>query len=105
MSAVFALESFLRVDVGGAGRFPGDTFFARASHVGLKGSFGSVTLGRNGTPLFVTTLLTNAFGDSFGFSPSIRQLFIPSGGMLPSSVTPPGTTRSPTRALRGVACR
>ncbi|MDE2452333.1 MAG: porin [Burkholderiales bacterium] len=82
LSATFALESFFRANNGNSGRFDGDTYFARNSNVGLKGAYGAVKFGRITTPLFVTTLLTNAFGDSFGFSPAIRQLFIPSNGML-----------------------
>src|SRR6185436_14110861 len=62
---------------GAAGRFNGDAFWARDAYVGLSGAFGTTTLGRNTTPLFVSTLLFNAFGDSFGFSPSIRQMFTP----------------------------
>lgn len=77
----FALESFLRADTGNSGRFPGDGFFTRNAFVGLQGNFGTVRLGRNTTPLFVSALLFNAFGDSFGFSPSIRQQFTPSTGL------------------------
>lgn len=77
----FALESFLRADTGNFGRFTGDAFFARNAFVGLQGNFGAVRLGRNTTPLFVSTLLFNAFGDSFGFSPSIRQQFTPTTGL------------------------
>lgn len=85
LKAVFKLEHFLRADAGAAGRFNGDAFWARNAYVGLQGEFGSTTLGRNTTPLFVSTLIFNAIGDSFGFSPSIRQLFTPSTGlgMLP----------------------
>lgn len=79
--ASFALESFLRTDTGNSGRFTGDGFFTRNAFVGLHGDFGNVRLGRNTTPLFVSTLLFNAFGDSFGFSPSIRQQFTPSTGL------------------------
>lgn len=75
LSAVFAIEHFLRADTGSAGRFDGDAFWARSAHVGLAGTFGTVQLGRNTTALFVNTLLFNAFGDSFGFSPSIRHYF------------------------------
>ncbi len=75
LSAVFALESFLRTDTGAAGRFDGDVFWARSAYVGLASGAGTVTLGRNTTSLFVNTLLFNAFGDSFGFSPAIRQTF------------------------------
>ena len=75
LQARFALEAFNRTDTGIAGRFPGDAFYARNAFVGLSGAFGTTQLGRNTTPLFVSTLIFNAFGDSFGFSPSIRQYF------------------------------
>ena len=75
LSAAFAIESFMRNDTGDAGRFGGDPFWARSAWVGLSGGFGSVNLGRNTTSLFVHTLIFNAFGDSFGFSPSIRHYF------------------------------
>jgi predicted porin len=75
LSAKFALESFLRADSGSAGRFTGDAFWARAANAGLVGSFGTVTLGRNTPALFVSTLVFNAFGDSFGYSPSIRHYY------------------------------
>lgn len=75
-TAVFALESFLRADNGAAGRFDGDAFWARNAFVGLSHQrFGTLRLGRISTPLFVQTLVFNAFGDSFGYSPSIRQYF------------------------------
>lgn len=75
MKANFAIESFLRADSGNSGRFNGDAFWARNAYVGLSGAMGSVTAGRNTTSLFVSTLIFNAFGDSFGFSPSIRHYF------------------------------
>lgn len=81
LKAKFALDHFLRLDSGSAGRFNGDAFWARDAYVGLSGAFGTTVLGRNTTPLFVSTLLFNAFGDSFGFSPSIRQLFTPAATM------------------------
>jgi predicted porin len=80
LKAVFAFEHFLRLDEGAAGRFNGDAFWARSAFVGLQGDFGTSKLGRNTTPLFVSTLIFNAVGDSFGFSPSIRQLFTPATG-------------------------
>ena len=77
LSAIFALESFLRADTGASGRFNGDAFFARNTFVGLtQKGVGTVRLGRNTTPLFVSTLVFNAFGDSFGYSPSIRHYFL-----------------------------
>ena len=76
LSAVFKIESYVRADTGASGRFNGDTLFARTASVGLSSnSFGTLTLGRNTTPLFVSTLSFNAFGDSFGYSPSIRHYF------------------------------
>lgn len=76
MAAVFRLETFIRNDTGASGRFGADTFWSRNSTVGLtKNGMGTLTLGRNTTPLFVQTLLNNAFGDSFGYSPAIRHYF------------------------------
>jgi predicted porin len=75
-SAGFTLESFFLVDSGGASRVPGvDSFWSRNAFVNLAGGFGNVRLGRMGAPLFVSTLIFNAFGDSFGYSPAIRQYF------------------------------
>lgn len=75
LSAVFVLEHFLRADTGAAGRFDADTFWARNAYVGVGGSVGTLTLGRNTTSLFVQTLIFNAIGDSFGYSPAIRHYF------------------------------
>lgn len=76
LRANFALESFLLLDTGGQSRVPGvDAFWARNAYVGFSGGFGSVRLGRTAPPLFVSTLLFNALGDSFGYSPSIRQYY------------------------------
>ncbi|HEX6703287.1 MAG TPA: porin [Albitalea sp.] len=77
LQAKFKIEHFLRADTGQAGRFDGDAFWARDAYVGLSGAFGTTVLGRNTTPLFVSTVLFNAFGDSYGFSPSVRHLFTP----------------------------
>jgi len=76
LRANFTLESFLLADSGGASRVPGvDAFWARNANVSLSGGFGVVKLGRQGPALFVSTLLFNALGDSFGYSPSIRQWY------------------------------
>lgn len=76
VSAIFQLDSFLRSDGGQAGRFDGDAFWARNAWVGLSSKeIGTLKVGRNTTPLFVSTLMFNAFGDSFGYSPSIRHIF------------------------------
>jgi predicted porin len=76
LRAVFLIESYLRGDTGQSGRFDGDNFWARSAYVGLSSnSLGSLRLGRNTTPLFVSTVNFNAFGDSFGYSPSVRHVF------------------------------
>ncbi len=80
LRAVFRLESYLRVDVGAAGRSDGDAFWAREASVGLSGSFGTTVLGRVPTPLFLSTISFNPFGESIGFSPAVRQYF--SGAVL-----------------------
>ena len=76
LSAVFRLEHFLRADTGEAGRFNGDSFWSRTASVGLSHKdYGTLTLGRNTTPLFVATINFNPFGDSFGLSPAVRHYF------------------------------
>ena len=76
LSAVFRLEGFVRADTGASGRFTGDTLFSRTASVGLSSkSFGTFTVGRNTTPLFVSTVSFNPFGDSYGYSPSTRHYF------------------------------
>lgn len=83
LSAQFKLEGFLRGDTGEQGRFAGDAQFARTSSVGLSHKdFGTISFGRTTTQLFVSTLLFNAFGDSFGYSPSIRHYFSSGAGSV-----------------------
>lgn len=87
LKAVFSIESFMRNDTGQSGRFDADTFWARSAYVGLSSGAGTVTMGRNTTSLFVNTLIFNAFGDSFGFSPAIRQTFTSGGAVQVSGDT------------------
>ena len=76
LSGLFKLEGFMRADTGAQGRFDGDAQFSRTASVGLSHKdYGTLTLGRNTTALFSSTLSFNAFGDSFGYSPSIRHYF------------------------------
>jgi len=79
LTGLAVLEGFLRPDVGDAGRYDGDPFWARDAFVGLKGGFGSVMLGRNTTPYYISVISTNPFGGSFGFAPSIKNSFL--GGL------------------------
>ena len=71
LKAGFALGAFFRGDDGSAGRFNGDTFFARDANVSLSGGFGTVKLGRSMAPNFLPTILFNPFGDSFTVSPLV----------------------------------
>jgi predicted porin len=76
LKAVFTLEDFYRINGGQTGSFDGQSFFGRNAFVGLSGNFGELTLGRNTTPLFVSTLLFNPFGNSFVFSPVVLHTFL-----------------------------
>jgi predicted porin len=79
----FALETYIGVDTGTAGRSVSDPFWGRSAYVGLQGAFGTSVLGRSPTPLYQSTRLFNPFGDSTHFSPSIRQYFT---GALPAII-------------------
>ncbi|HVE09291.1 MAG TPA: porin [Paraburkholderia sp.] len=85
LKAVFALEDFFRSNNGRYGSFDGQSFFARNSYVGLETPAGTLTLGRNTVPLFVSTILFNPFIDSFNFSPMVLHTYIDSG-LGPASV-------------------
>lgn len=84
--AIFAMEAFFLADAGTAGRFIGDNFFARSAYVGLSSAdLGTVKLGRNTNQTFLALLLFNAFGDSFGFSPTIQHYFTDSRSLTGGS--------------------
>ncbi|MBU6271876.1 MAG: porin [Betaproteobacteria bacterium] len=79
LKAVFAVESFMRMDVGAGGRFgagaSGDPLFTRNAYIGLENAMGRVAFGRQTTPYFLSTIIYNPFGDSFVFSPAVQQTF------------------------------
>ncbi|MGC4078109.1 MAG: porin [Rubrivivax sp.] len=77
LKATFAIEHFLQADAGTAGRFVGDKFWARNAYAGLATNYGEYQFGRTTTTMFVSTLMFNAIGDSFAFSPSILQVLTP----------------------------
>ena len=85
LRAVFKLEAYLRPENGTVGRDANDAFFGRESSVGLSGAFGTTLLGRTVTPMFLTTVNYNPFGESAEFSPSTRQYFGTRGVMLGDS--------------------
>ncbi|MEO6407411.1 MAG: porin [Burkholderiaceae bacterium] len=73
------LEHYLRPDTGAVGRFGADPFWSRSANVGFQGAFGTSVIGRTATPLYQSTALLNPFGDSFTFSPTLRQYFSGNG--------------------------
>ncbi len=69
------LTAFVRMDTGEQGRFPGDPLWSQRASLGVSSPFGSVDLGRVATPLFVTMISSNPFGDSSSFSPIFLHLY------------------------------
>lgn len=74
--AIFTLEDFFLPQNGQAGRFTGDTFFSRNAYVGIESIYGTLTLGRQTTPLFISTILFNPFVDSYEFSPMVWHTYL-----------------------------
>jgi predicted porin len=87
LKITFAMEHFLRADTGTAGRFDGDNFWARNAYVGLATNYGEYQFGRTTTTMFVSTLMFNAIGDSFAFSPSILQVLTPQTDNRPDAAS------------------
>lgn len=79
LQAHFALTGFLRPDAGVQGRFNGDGMFTRDANVGLSGSFGRISVGRDLAPNFIPTLTFSPFGGSFAFAPLELHTQTPSG--------------------------
>ncbi|NRR29744.1 porin [Oxalobacteraceae bacterium] len=83
LSAIFALESVVRLDTGESGRFAGDTLFSRAAYVGLQDTWGTLKIGRVPNPLFQATGNLNPFGFSTRFAPLMTQLWaVPYGASV-----------------------
>ncbi len=82
--AVYALSAFIRADTGDSGRTPTDRFWARYAYVGLQGGWGSLRLGRIGTPTFGNAIRFSPFADSTTFGPYMQHVY--TGGQ--SLVTP-----------------
>jgi len=69
LSVLFTLDSYVRPDIGGAGRTDTDGYFSRNAHVGLRhAQWGTLVLGRTSTPLIGALFSTNAFLTSTPFS-------------------------------------
>jgi predicted porin len=86
LAASFELGSFLRLDTGETGRngaigapvnVAADPFWSQSSWVGLSSrQFGRVRLGNFGTPMWIQSLTSNAFGDSTTVSPINMVTFV-----------------------------
>nr|WP_315394518.1 porin [uncultured Duganella sp.] len=74
LQAVFTLESGLNVDTGTMGQ--GNRLFGRQASVGLKGAFGTVTLGRQINMTFLSSLKSDVMGPNL-FSMSSIDPYIP----------------------------
>ncbi|MBY4898554.1 porin [Cupriavidus sp. AU9028] len=76
LKAIFDLNGFYRADNGRAGRFDADGMLTRSAYVGLQSDkAGTLRLGRNTTPYFLSTILFNPLVDSYWFSPAIFQTY------------------------------
>ncbi len=84
MKAIFDLNAFYRIDTGKGGSYDGEPFFARNAFVGMEhANYGTIRLGRNTTPYFISTILFNPFIDSYTFGPAINHTYLPaSNGTL-----------------------
>jgi predicted porin len=74
LQALFTLEAGLLVDTGGLSQ--GNRLFGRQASVGLKGNFGTITLGRQINMTFVSMLKSDVLGPNL-FSISSIDPYIP----------------------------
>lgn len=80
LKVIYALESFFRPDTGEQGRSAADPLFSRNAWVGLEGSWGRLTLGRQTNPAYLVMTQLSPFGASVVFSPLVLQTFVASYG-------------------------
>lgn len=74
LQAFFVLENGLSLDTGTAGQ--GGRLFGRAAHVGLKGTWGTLTVGRQINMTYVAGMKADVMGPNL-FSISSIDLYIP----------------------------
>lgn len=80
VKVIYALESYVQVDSGTAGRAPNDALFARNAYVGLQTRYGEVKLGRVLNPVYLATAQANRFGGSIRLAPLLAQMWGPATG-------------------------
>jgi predicted porin len=89
----FNLESFFRSDTGEVGRTNTDTFFQRAAWVGLSArELGTIRLGRQVTPNWLTSISYGPFGGATGLGPFLKHTY------MPSAIEPMVTASQPSDA-------
>ncbi|CAG9179450.1 hypothetical protein CURE108131_13930 [Cupriavidus respiraculi] len=108
VKAIFDLNGFYRVDNGRSGRFDADGMFTRSAYVGLQSNdAGTLRLGRNTTPYFLSTILFNPLVDSYVFSPAVFHTYLTANNgrvtTRASSATPAGAIRSSIRRRSSAA--
>jgi predicted porin len=102
LKAIYAIEGYLQIDTGAAGRSATDAMFARNAYVGLSGRYGEIKLGRLLNPLFVATALTNPFGGSIRFAPLLAQVWsVPMGRAVSGDTSWDNTIAYITPAING----
>jgi predicted porin len=74
LQALFVLEGGLNVDTGTMGQ--GNRLFGRQAYVGVKGAFGTLTLGRQVNMTFLSAIKSDVLGPNL-FSMSSIDLYIP----------------------------
>jgi predicted porin len=76
VKAIFSLEAFYRPDTGEQGRNATDPLFSRNAWVGIEGSLGRLTVGRQTNPTYAVMSQLSPFGSSVVFSPLALQTFV-----------------------------
>ncbi|MCA1325091.1 porin [Herbaspirillum sp. alder98] len=82
MSALFLLESGFQMDTGAMGQ--GGLLFGRQSYVGLSGTAGTLTFGRQYTPQYIGFVLADPY--AAGFAGNAANLAANSGSRMDNSV-------------------
>jgi predicted porin len=80
LKAIYSLESFFRPDTGDQGRSATDPFFSRNAWIGVEGSLGRLSFGRQTNPTYGVMSQLSPFGSSVVFSPLALQSFVAAYG-------------------------
>ncbi|MBX9869246.1 MAG: porin [Burkholderiaceae bacterium] len=84
LSAYFTLESGIGIDTGTNNQ--GGIAFGRQTFVGLKGDFGSLSLGREYTPYYKVNLASDPFGGGFGGNATNLLPYSANAGRLANNI-------------------